>query len=124
MFCGVSMITMYHQIAVRLRKIGLLLWSGLLISFFLCGYVVFADSTNYSSDQQLAFFVLSVWFLSMVVLMNLFIEPARSTAVGDGLFKRIKTRVGMTFRWVVAVVFSLATLLLFYLSIRAIMFYL
>lgn len=118
------MLTTYHRIAVRLSKLSGLIWGCLLITTLMCGYVIFAAPHSYSSDQELAFFVLPVWFLSMIVLVNLFIEPVDVYTADDGLYKRVKSKMTRAVRWIIALVFSVVTLFMFYLSLKAIMFYL
>ena len=116
------MIEMYHEIAVRLNKLRSIIWLCLIISLGACIYILFSDQHTYNTDKQLSFFVLPMWFLSMIVLTNLFIGTPPKAADNTGRLKRIVISIQRLLYWIVALVFSVITMLTFYLSYKAIMF--
>lgn len=116
------MIDVYQKIAIGIDKISYLVWLGLLISIVLCGYVLFSNQTLIEPDKELLVVVLPMWFLSMIALKGYFINITPRANQDTGFFNRIWISIKRAFSWVIAMIFSVASLAIVYLTFKAITF--
>lgn len=111
---------LFHQIALRFQAISFAIWSLFLLSLAATLYVLFSSNQVIDPDFELSFFVLTVWFASMLALSSYFRVITHKPPEGAGFLKRLVVSIRRGFSAVVALVFSLATVAAFWLSIRAI----
>lgn len=116
------MIELYHKIAIAINKASYWVWLGLILSVAFCAYVIFSNSDFIHPDNELLVFVVPLWFLAMLTLKSYFIEISPRPDKDAGLFKRLWIRLKRLFSWIIALVFSLASIAIAYLTYKALMF--
>ena len=116
------MIDTFHKFAIRLNKVKWLLWLAFALSLGACAFVIFSKETSYRSETELAFFILPMWLLLLICMQLYFIRIEPIASKDDGFFKRMATSFKRFLMGLMAYVFILMSVLLFYLSYKAIMF--
>lgn len=111
---------LFHKIALRFERLSYVIWGLFLLSLGVTLYILFASQNLVSVNSELLFFVLTAWFASMLALSSYFRVITPKAPEGTGFLKRIVIVTRRGFSAVVAVTFSLATVMAFWLSIRAI----
>ena len=113
------MLAFYHKIAKTLERFRLLIYIGFVLSLSACGFVTFFDQTTFNSDQQLLFFILPIWFLSLLGIKLFFLWPQTRPEGKQGFLRRIQTSLQTGFCCLVALLFTLFSVALSYLTLRA-----
>ncbi len=68
---------------------------------------------------MLAFVALTLWSLCLLVLLYTFIHPLPVIVREDGFFSRVKKRLALGMRWVMAWTMTLLCVAVVYVSFRA-----
>ena len=113
------MVEYFNSIAIRVSKFSALILLFLVCSFGLTAFFISSNDPKYD-DQILLCLTLGIWFLLCLSIGWFFKRITPKPDKSLGFLKRLKAYIKRCFSYVIAGLFSVNTILLFWLTIKSI----
>ena len=113
------MLKLYVTLANRLYRVRGILWllAALAVAGF--GATLFISQGKADEAYMLFSITLLLWSLCLLVIVYTFIIPLPVIERGNGLFSRLKKKLALGMRWVLAWTMTLLCVAVVYVSLRA-----